>query len=227
VWDEEGKLVAALMNHAIHPTTMPASVVEVSGDNAGAAERAVEREFPGAVAMFLNAGLGDQSPDTGEAGRETWEDMEGIGEKMAATTLQGLKQIVPASDVTMTLYQHEFDMPAPYLRPAWECWGGLNQLFKVLGKNMIRARGELMGLALNDTLILFSPGELAVEVQLEIERAFPGRLVMVAVHSNDLYGYVVTPTDYDTGGYETCMNFYGRDFAPLLVREFKTMIETE
>ena len=53
----------------------------------------------------------------------------------------------------------------------------------------------------------------------------PSRLVLVVAQSNDWYGYVVTPQDYDTGGYETCMSLYGRDFAPLYEQQFKMMVD--
>jgi hypothetical protein len=225
VWGADGKLRAAIINHAIHPTTMPDQTTLFSGDNAGAAERLLEDRYPGAIAMFMNAGEGDQSPSTGtgEAGI-TWEQVNAIGARMADTAAAALAAMSPAADVTMTLYDRKFTMPKTYARPSLQCWGGLNQLFPVFGRSMIRTQGELMGLGLNDALFLFSPAELAYEVQAKLESDFPGRTVFVVVHANDYYGYVVTSEDFKTGGYETCMSFYGADFADVLEQQFQTMV---
>ena len=223
-WSDDGSLKAAIVNHAIHPTTVSTTDTKISGDCAGATERKIEEAHPGAVALFMNAGLGDQAPDVPFFGGD-WDDVEEIGEKLAKSADKALLSMTPTADVEMTTYERSFDMPEPYLRRSHECWWGLNQLFKVLGKNMMRSEGHLMGLGLNDALLLFSPAEVAYEVQANIEGEFPGKQVMVVVHSNDLYGYVVTPEDYDTGGYETCMNFYGRGFAPLLESEFEAMVK--
>jgi neutral ceramidase len=223
VWDSGGKLMAVIMNHAIHPTTMPSQTTLVTGDVAGRAEGWMEEKHPGSVAMFMNAGLGDQSPYLPGMG-ETWDTVTAIGDRMAEASETIIASIKPSADVDMTLYDREFQMPAVYLRRSFQCWGGLNQLFKVLGGNMMRKQGEVMGLGLNNALFLFSPGELAVEVQADLQGMFPDRTVFVAVLSNDYYGYVVTPDDYQTGGYETCMSFYGPDFATVLEEQFKAMV---
>jgi hypothetical protein len=224
IWDADGSLMAVIMNHAIHPTTMPSQTTLVSGDVAGRAEAWMEERHPGAVAMFMNAGEGDQSPYL-PGMKDSWEKVAAIGDQMAARSQELLDSIQPASDVDLTLYEREFAMPPVYLRPSLQCWGGLNQLFRYIGADMMRKQGEVMGLGLNNALFLFSPGELAVEVQADLESMFPDRVVFVVVHSNDIYGYVVTPEDYKTGGYETCMSFYGPEFATVLENEFKEMME--
>jgi len=218
LWDADGKLMAVIMNHAIHPTTMPSRTTLVSGDVAGRAEAWMEERHPGAVAMFMNAGLGDQSPYL-PGMKDSWEKVAAIGERMAERSEQILDSIQPSADVDLTLYDRKFDMPSVYLRPSFQCWGGLNQLFRVIGGDMMRKEGEVMGIGLNQALFLFSAGELAYQVQADLEQMFPDRLVFVAVHSNDIYGYVVTPEDYKTG-----VSFYGPDFATVLEDEFKQMV---
>jgi len=226
VFGRDGALMAAIMNHAIHPTTMPSSTTLVSGDCTGAAESYIETRRPGSVAMFLNAGLGDQSPYKGW-GEVDWDVVEEVGHKMGESAEAALASMRPASDVELTLYHHEFDMPKPSMRLSLECWGGLNQLMPLVGGSMIREQGVLMGVGINNALLLFAPGELAVEVQEMIVDEFPDRDVFVVTHANDIYGYVVTAEDYKTGGYETCLNFYGPGFAGVLTEEFGAMVEGE
>jgi hypothetical protein len=225
IWDESGTLMAVMMNHAIHPTTMPSQTTLVSGDNAGLAEIILEEKHPGAIAIFMNGGEGDQSPDIGWS-RSSWETVEEIGRRMAESADAVMAGLEPQSDVNMTLYQHSFDMPPVYLRPSLQCWGGLNQLFRVFGKNMMRDQGELMGLALNDALFLFSPAEISYDIQKHLEDKWPDKTVFVVAQSNDIWGYVITPEDYKTGGYESCLNFYGREFGPQLEREFEVMVKS-
>ncbi|MFO8057748.1 MAG: neutral/alkaline non-lysosomal ceramidase N-terminal domain-containing protein, partial [bacterium] len=59
VWDKSGPLLAMIVNHAIHPTIMPSKTMKASGGCTGVAESRLEEVHPGAVAMYMNAGLGD------------------------------------------------------------------------------------------------------------------------------------------------------------------------
>jgi len=224
VWKEDGGLLALFMNHAVHPTTVPSTTTLVTGDVAGRAEAWFEEKYDGAVAMFLNAGLGDQSP--GKKGMKgTWEVVDEVGTGMAEAADTALSSIEPSSDVELEYYVRSFDMPKPKLRWSLQCWGGLNQLFPVFGKDMIREEGAVSGVRLGDALFLFSPAEVTYDIQRHLQESFPERTVLVVTHSNDIYGYVVTPEDYKTGGYETCMNFYGPEFGPYLEEQFVTMVK--
>lgn len=223
VWSRKGDLIAVIMNHAIHPTAMPSESTLVSGDVAGRAESEMERMHPGSVAMFMNSGLGDQSPGLKSMGA-TWERVNAIGDRMAERADEILTGIEPQASPGIVFYDRRFDMPKPHMRKSLQCWFGLNQLFPIVGRDMIRKEGGLRAMAVGDALLLFSPPELSYGMQEILENSFPDRKVFVVTHSNDYWGYVVTPDDYDTGGYETCMNFYGRDFGPFLVEQFKEMI---
>lgn len=227
VWDQEGNLMAAIMNHAVHPTTMPASTMLVSGDLAGAAEAMLEERHPGAVVMFMNAGLGDQGPALKPTGPDDWEPVQKMGRALADRTGEVMAGIEPRDRIELEFYERPFTMPEPYLNPDFKCWLGLNPLVERLGRGMIRSQGLVMGLAIDEALLLFCPGEIGYEVQAALEAAFPERRVMVVSHANDYYGYVLMPEDYESGGYESCMNFYGPGFAPVLIREFEKMLGEE
>ncbi len=223
VWDRDGTLLAMIVNHAIHPTIMPSKTMKVSGGCTGVAESRLEKKHPRAVAMYMNAGLGDQGPGVPEM-ESDWRKVDYIGAALADRADEILAEIEPASEVRMTLYEHIFPMPEARLNPEYSCWYGLNPLIKLLGRDLIRKEGRISGLGLNGTLLLFSPGELGYEVQAELQSLFPQRLVFVVTHSNDYWGYIIMPDDYETGGYESCMNFYGKEFAPLLIQEFERMV---
>jgi hypothetical protein len=62
--DESGKPIAALINFAAHPTTIPAATLKFSADFVGALKRTVERQT-GAAAIFMQGAAGDQSVNQG------------------------------------------------------------------------------------------------------------------------------------------------------------------
>ena len=54
-----GETTGVLVNWGAHPTTLGRSVLELSADFGGYLCRALEAEFPGATALWLNGALGD------------------------------------------------------------------------------------------------------------------------------------------------------------------------
>ncbi|MGE5550220.1 MAG: neutral/alkaline non-lysosomal ceramidase N-terminal domain-containing protein [Bacteroidota bacterium] len=65
--------------------------------------------------------------------------------------------------------------------------------------------------AINDCAIVFVPGEVFVELGLEIKQRAPQKLVLVAAYSHGLRHYIPVRKAYDEGGYEST---YGTVFAP-------------
>ncbi len=57
---EDGKLKAVLFGYSCHATVL--SLMEISGDWPGYAQRYFEEDHPGVVAMFVNGCSGDQNP---------------------------------------------------------------------------------------------------------------------------------------------------------------------
>jgi hypothetical protein len=55
-----GRLAAVLFGYACHPTTL--SFTKWCGDYPGFAQIALEKNYPGTMALFFNAGGGDQNP---------------------------------------------------------------------------------------------------------------------------------------------------------------------
>ncbi len=224
VFDEEGELLALFVNHAVHPTSMPDQTRMVSGDMVGSAMAAIEEKFPGAVALFLNAGEGDQAPDSSWQ-KASWDNVDKLGLAMAESAFSAFKEIRHEQDIEITLYKKEFDMPEVQPRRWPPCFLGLNALFPYLGKGMIREKGEIMAIKIGDTAMVFSPAEISYEIQHDIEMMLPDSNVLVTAQANDYYGYVVTPKDYRSGGYETCMSFYGPDFGDYLTGQYEIMLK--
>ncbi|NOW48278.1 hypothetical protein FHW96_004466 [Novosphingobium sp. SG751A] len=63
----DGRPIAMIIHHALHGTVMHANTIDhgntaISADVPGAVSSALEREYPGAVAMWLSGAAGDQNP---------------------------------------------------------------------------------------------------------------------------------------------------------------------
>jgi hypothetical protein len=85
VKDTDGKLVAVVFAYACHNTTL--SFYQWCGDYAGFAQIAIEREHPGATALFVTGCGGDQNP----LPRRTVELCQKYGNQLAAGVEEVLK----------------------------------------------------------------------------------------------------------------------------------------
>ncbi len=76
----DGKLRAVLFGYACHNTTLTAEIYQLSGDYAGFAAAELERQHPGATALFLMLCGADQNPNP----RGTVELVRKYGDALAA-----------------------------------------------------------------------------------------------------------------------------------------------
>jgi len=218
--DFSGKTVAYMINYAEHPTSLPASNLKISGDYAGALERAMEGKDPGAIAMFFVGPLGDQGAGC-KLNEEPVKCKDRLGNGLADEAWKNLPAIALTGNVKINLFDQWYPVPELELRKG--CWTGVGWLMKKLGKDLERDKGEFMAVEINDTLIYASAAELAVEVGFQLKALHPDKKQMVFAHSNDWLGYLLTPPEYDFGGYEACMSIYGREFEPYFVDKFREL----
>lgn len=220
ITDLSGKTVAYMINYAEHPTSLPYSNLKISGDYAGRLERGIEEKDPGAVALFFVGPLGDQ----GAGCREQEEPVvcrDLLGDGLAAEVWKNAPAVALTDQVKINVFDQWAAMPELQIRKG--CWTGVGWLMKILGKDLEREKGEFMAIEINDTLIYASAAELAVEVGFQLKALHPEKKQMVFAHSNDWLGYLLTPPEYDFGGYEACMSIYGREFGPYFVEQFKEL----
>jgi len=220
ITDISGKPMAYLVNYAVHSTIFSERNLEISGDLAGAIEQAIEEKEPNALAMFFAGPLGDQSPNC-QMQEDDVACLNRLGSGLGTEALSGFSKISLTENVRLKLYDEMIDMPEGNLRKG--CWVGLKWLMMPMGKELLRERAEIMAIEINDTLIYGVGAELAVEVGFHLKAQHPDKKVMVFAHANDWQGYLLTPEEYDFGGYEACMSLYGRDFGPYLEKKYQEM----
>ena len=223
----DGKVRAIFTSYACHCTTI--GVDEIHGDWAGVAQEALQREFPGAIALTALGCGADQNPNprrTMELVKQYGEDLGAEAKRIATGKLKPLngplacqtKQIDLAFDTLPT--REEWQTLAASKTPA---------IAYHAQKNLARLdRGEKLPTQLpylvqrwsfgDDMAMVFLPGEITVDYSLRIKREFDRSRLWVNGYSNDVPCYVPSRRVLEEGGYEGAgaMVYYDRPtkFAP-------------
>lgn len=223
----DGKVRAIFTSYACHCTTI--GIDEIHGDWAGVAQEALQREFPGAIALTALGCGADQNPNprrTMELVKQYGEDLGAEAKRIATSELKPLtgplscqsKQIDLAFDTLPT--REEWQTLAASKTPA---------IAYHAKKNLARLdHGEKLPTHLpylvqrwsfgNDMAMVFLPGEITVDYSLRIKREFDRSRMWVNGYSNDVPCYVPSRRVLEEGGYEGAgaMVYYDRPtkFAP-------------
>jgi hypothetical protein len=224
----QGKVRGILFGYACHNTTLTGEFYEFSGDYAGYAQQAVEKAFPGAIALFI-AGCG---ADINPYPRSKLELANQHGEELANAVDQTIKgQMSPVTGRVRTAFDHAMLPFAP--PPAKEEFQARlkdQNLFRRLHAERMLARiekdGKLMSeypdpvqvVRIGDDFTLIGlGGEVVTDYSLRLKRELGGK-VWVAGYSNDLFAYVPSARMFKEGGYEVIdsMIYYDKpgSFAP-------------
>ncbi|MBK5295086.1 MAG: neutral/alkaline non-lysosomal ceramidase N-terminal domain-containing protein, partial [Acidobacteriia bacterium] len=216
---EDGSFKAVLFGYACHNTTL--SHYMISADYAGYAQTAIEKEHPGAQAMFLLLCGGDQNPNP----RRTDELAEQHGKALAAGVEQvlALAQREPVRAPIKAAYQVTNLRFAVHTREQFEK--------EAKDSNVHKARRARQMLALyderretrstpypvqairfhKDLTILALGGEVVVDYALRAKKENPKERLVVAGYSNDVMCYIPSLRVLKEGGYEAndSMIYYG------------------
>jgi len=175
--------------HAVSGSQYPEWFYSVSGDYPGETERVVER-IEGGVCLFTSGTAGDIVPL--KRGKEPRYQ---IGRALVGAAVRGLQFVSMTDDLTVEGKTMAIEIP----------------LREDLAENRIvetdADRGplktELQLLRVGDIYLLGLPGEVLVELGLELKRQAPVERLIVASLANDVIGYVCHAAAYDEGGYES------------------------
>ncbi|WP_395752311.1 neutral/alkaline non-lysosomal ceramidase N-terminal domain-containing protein [Prosthecobacter sp.] len=235
----DGKVRAIFTSYACHCTTI--GIDEIHGDWAGVAQEALQREFPGAIALTALGCGADQNPNprrTMELVKQYGEDLGAEAKRIATSDLKPLsaplsceaKQIDLAFDTLPT--REEWQTLAASKTPA---------ISYHAKKNLARLdRGEKIPTHLpylvqrwsfgDDMAMVFLPGEITVDYSLRIKREYDRTRMWVNGYSNDVPCYVPSRRVLEEGGYEGAgaMVYYDRPtkFAPDVEDRIMTAVQT-
>lgn len=195
--DADGKLVAIAFGYACHNTTLISTTLPpeppkylFNGDYAGFAQQALEKAYPGAVALFVMGCGGDQNPypRNGEMpGKQPLEMAEHHGNTLAYSAqtaiLAGSRPIAGRILATIGEVPLERNDKPPH-------------------QYLIQA------IRLGDDLTLVALGsEAVVDYSLRLKQEIKSPVVWIAGYSNEMGGYIPSRRVAIEGGYEAQMNF--------------------
>jgi len=212
VANRKGKVKALLFSYACHPTTLDG--YEWSGDYPGYAQLELEKEYKGAIALFVQGASADQNP----LPRRTVALAQQYGKELCAAVVRVLQEdhMKELQPVLKTAY-HEVDLPlspAPSkddLRAVIEKDGNKTYFSRWANRLIGRLdRGEKLETAypypvqawkLGDQLLFSLGGEVVVEYGINLKKKY-GWDSFVFAYSNDVMAYIPSVTILKEGGYE-------------------------
>jgi len=228
----EGVPLATVWNFAIHGTCYGTSNMKFSSDVMGGASRYIE-QMVGGVALFVNADAGDIAP-TGQACSGKPDFAGGL--TIAQTVKQIRDSLTTTTDVEIQAFSQHVDfgktnMNLTFARVANCSKGGPLDICGIckflncdlnlhLGSEWVenRPRFTAIRFTLNgkSNVIVTMPGEALHDLGIEI-RSDTTKLgfdkTFLFGYSNNHMGYFATPREYDVGGYESELTFWGEQTA--------------
>ncbi|MGV3640799.1 MAG: neutral/alkaline non-lysosomal ceramidase N-terminal domain-containing protein [Adhaeribacter sp.] len=235
VLNAKGRLQAIAFGYACHPTVLNDN--KWSGDYVGYAQLELEKEYPGATALFFQGAGADQNP----LPRRTEALARQYGRELAAAVSRVLTEPMQALSPTLATAYSEVALP---LQPS----PSREELSKMAAKPTLdyAKRWALRQLEqldkgvtfpatypyplqvwkLGDQLLMALGGELVVDYSIKLKQLF-GPATFVLGYSNDVMGYIPSVRVLKEGGYEgaTSQMVYGQP--ALWAPELENTILTE
>jgi len=218
--DRSGKVRAILFAYACHNTTLGADIYQFSGDYAGYAQAALEREYPGAAAMFMMLCAGDQNPYP----RGTVALAEQHGNELAAAVVRVLsRSMTPVGGPIRSTFRltelrlaprsrEDFEQERKSPVPAVVRRAELMLKAMDAGQRIDKVEYPVEAIRFGHSLTLLAlGGEVTVDYALRVQREYHGEPIIVAAYSNDVMSYIPSARVLREGGYEAVdsMPYYG------------------
>lgn len=191
VENAEGQIIGSVVNfacHAVSGSVFADWFYSISADYPGETMRVVE-QLEGGVCLFTSGTAGDIVPL--RRGRKPRYE---IGRALAGETIRRLQFVQTSGDIDMTAMTQEITLPIRQDLPP-------NRIIAA-DKGKTHLTTEIQVIRLGDIYILGLPGEVLVEVGLDIKKKAGFRNLIIAAVSNDTIGYVCHSQAYEQGGYE-------------------------
>jgi hypothetical protein len=224
----EGKLAGVVFGAACHNTTYGSRDNKVSGDFAGAAQVFVEREFPGAQAMFMQGLAGDANPypnslndparrPAPEIAREHGASLGREVTRILGNALKPVNGPLRAAHEIVTLPLQPPPSQAELERTSAKAtstqkWVADQMLTRLKAGETLTAsyRAPVTVWQFGTDLTLVGlPGEVVVDYVRLLEDAIGPLKLWLSAYCNDTFGYFPSARVLREGGYETRGIYHG------------------
>jgi len=189
VEDANDNIVGSIVNYACHPVCVyPHLPTSISADFPGDITEFVERA-EGGVCLFALGTAGDIVPY--QRGVKAHRQ---VGRAIGGEAVRRLQFVGTSGEVTLRAIKKEIRFPTQGAASA--------DGEKKADEAEEYITSEMQVFRLGDIYILGLPGEILVEIGLEIKRRAGLKRLFIITLSNDAIGYVCHGAAYDEGGYE-------------------------
>jgi neutral ceramidase len=221
-----GQPLALLINWTAHPTIMDENDMLVSGGWPGYLQRELEEWIGNDVlCMFYNGAEGDQSPIRPN-GASHYEQAEIYGRKMAKQVYELYQEIKPEIMIPFSYNTTLVNLPQPQAHPMFHTTGGSEYGIdeagmKIILSVMCPAQTALEAVKIGDLLIVAAPGELTSTLGLKVKNKLSQlgvKYPVIGGLADEWISYIVSTEQYNKGGYETSVSFYGPDLGNTIVQ---------
>jgi len=222
---KNGKPLAVLVNWTAHPTLMSAGDMWVSGGWPGYMQRELETWIGnGVTGMYYNGAEGDQSPVAAHAGSH-YEQAEIYGREIAMRAFEVYHRIEPESEPIFNFDYQDIQLPDRQAHPMFKATGGteygidekgMEIILQVMCPDLASAGAVRIG----NLLIAGAPGELTSELGLQVKNKLHDSGVpypVIGGLANEWISYIMSAEQYQRGGYEASVSFYGPDLGKTIV----------
>lgn len=222
----DGSPVAVFVNWTAHPTFSGPKTMMVTADWPGYLQRNVEGFLPGTTCLYTNGAEGDIAP-AGAVGPSEYARMEDYGRKLAAKVLDLVTEIHTTDDAAFdfsmsTLKLPEREVPAALKDAAGPEYGLTPENLPVLLDALSPPTSYLGILRVGAMMAVAVPGEMTSSLALEIKGALRSAGVqhpIIVGLANEWISYILAPDEFDKGGYEPGVSFYGPTLGPTVVAQ--------
>jgi len=195
VEDLNGSLLASIINFACHPVSggghgegWESWFYHISADYPAYATAVVEKT-EGGNCLFTLGTAGDMVP-VRRGVRPRFE----IGRALGGEALKKLQLMTTSAQISLAALSRKITLPVKKQLPEDSNYNPQS------GKTEVTT--EIQGIRIGETLLIGLPGEVLVELGLEIKRrAGVEKLILVSL-ANDTIGYICHRQAYEEGGYE-------------------------
>ncbi len=194
----EGKVIATLVNYAIHPEVIGANQGILSPDVCGPLYERIE-DKAGGIAIFMNGALGgmvtaDNRREDGSS-ENSWEECIRIGNLLADEALRIINDVEPQANPDLYCTSQEVIFPVDsemmrYILQNSPLSLNTNQT------NTVSTRLNLVNIG--TAQILTIPGEALPNIGYYLKRNMPTEHPFLFGLTNDAFGYILTKEDFNS-----------------------------
>jgi len=224
----DGTPLATVWNYAVHGICYDAPNLKYSGDIMGAVNNWIEHNV-GGISFFINADAGDVNPNhemclqapNFAGGPVIGKVVKGVRDKLKPTNqvdmaYASLQTNWGATNLNLTLARLDNCTSGGPLDICTFCEVLDCDVNLHLDSNWVETspRFTAFHFTINNihTLLVSTPGEALVELGWQIRNDTEDLgfdQTLLCGYSNNYMGYFATPNEYDIGGYESMMTFWG------------------